>query len=53
MHFIHPQNCEDIPDLTGKTALVTGANVGLGFFTAKHLALNGATTILACRSGQF
>eukprot|EP00949_MAST-11_sp_MAST-11-sp1_P004347 g4347.t1 len=37
-------------DLSGKVALVTGANVGLGFETAKHLAMNGAKTLLACRS---
>lgn len=41
---------EDIPDLNGKIAIITGANVGLGFFTAKHLAMKKATTILACRN---
>ena len=29
---------KDLPDLTGKTAVVTGANSGIGFHTAKHLA---------------
>lgn len=37
-------------DLTGKTTIVTGSNIGLGYWTAKHLASRGATVILACRS---
>src|ERR1700712_179879 len=40
---------KDLPDLTGKTAIVTGANSGIGFHTAKHLAGHGATVVLACR----
>lgn len=40
----------DIPDLTGKRAVVTGANVGLGFATALNLALRGAETHVVCRS---
>ncbi len=43
---------EQIPDQTGKTAIVTGANSGLGFHTALELARHGATVILACRSEQ-
>lgn len=34
----------------GKTALVTGANAGLGFFTTLALAASGAKVILACRN---
>ena len=41
---------EDVPDLTGKTALVTGCNSGLGFGTAKLLALKGATVVMTCRT---
>ena len=28
----------NIPNLAGKTALITGANSGLGYYTAKALA---------------
>ncbi len=46
----HPWTAEDIPDLTGKVAVVTGANRGIGLETARELARKGADTILACRS---
>lgn len=41
---------KDIPDLTGKIALVTGANTGIGFETAKALYSAGASVTLAVRS---
>lgn len=40
----------DIPDLTGQRAIVTGANSGTGFETAKALAAHGADVIMATRS---
>jgi NAD(P)-dependent dehydrogenase (short-subunit alcohol dehydrogenase family) len=39
----------DIPDQTGRIAVVTGGNTGLGFETANALARHGATVVLACR----
>ena len=39
-----------VEDLTSKTIIVTGANTGIGFETAKALAQAGAKVILACRS---
>ena len=39
----------DIPDLTGQTAVVTGANSGIGLETAKALTARGARVIIAVR----
>lgn len=40
----------DIPDLTGRTALVTGATSGLGLVTATELARHGARVLLGSRN---
>ena len=40
----------DIPDQTGRTAIVTGANTGLGFQTVTALAAHGARVVLAVRN---
>jgi NAD(P)-dependent dehydrogenase (short-subunit alcohol dehydrogenase family) len=40
----------DIPDQTGRTAVITGANTGLGFETGAALAARGARVVLAVRN---
>ncbi|MEU0536798.1 SDR family NAD(P)-dependent oxidoreductase [Amycolatopsis tolypomycina] len=39
----------DVPSQRGRVAVITGANTGLGFDTAKVLAERGATVVLAVR----
>jgi NAD(P)-dependent dehydrogenase (short-subunit alcohol dehydrogenase family) len=45
-------SAKDIPDQTGRTAVVTGANGGLGLETAEALAAAGATVVLAARDPE-
>ena len=40
----------DMPDLTGTTAVVTGANSGIGYYTALELARHGADVVVAARN---
>lgn len=41
---------DDIPDQTGRTVVVTGANSGLGLEVTRALAAKGAHVVMACRN---
>jgi len=41
---------EEGVDLTGKVAIVTGSNIGVGYAVASYLYQKGATVIMACRN---
>jgi NAD(P)-dependent dehydrogenase (short-subunit alcohol dehydrogenase family) len=42
----------EIPSQDGKTIFITGANTGIGFETARVLAVSGARVLLGCRSEE-
>jgi NAD(P)-dependent dehydrogenase (short-subunit alcohol dehydrogenase family) len=42
----------NVPDQSGRVALITGANSGIGWDAARVLAGRGATVLLACRSAE-
>src|SRR5437763_2762849 len=43
---------DDVPDQSGRTAVVTGANSGIGYVTAAELARHGATVVVASRNAD-
>lgn len=45
-------SASDIPDLSGKTAVITGANGGLGLASAKAMAGKGAHIVMAARNQE-
>jgi NAD(P)-dependent dehydrogenase (short-subunit alcohol dehydrogenase family) len=42
----------DVPNQQGRTVVITGADTGVGFETAKVLAASGATVVLASRDPE-
>jgi len=46
----HRFTLDTIPDLQGEVAIVTGANTGIGFVTARELVQKGARVIIGVRS---
>lgn len=51
-NLVKAPRCGGIASLRGRTAVVTGANSGIGKMTAQELARRGARVVLACRSRE-
>ncbi|RYG96856.1 SDR family NAD(P)-dependent oxidoreductase [archaeon] len=49
--YVQGKRYQDV-DLTGKVYIVTGANTGIGYETAKHLVRMNGTVVMACRSAD-
>lgn len=45
-----PRDHWSLPDLTGRTYLITGSNAGLGFFSTEHLVRAGARVVMTGRN---
>ncbi|KAI8368384.1 hypothetical protein EDC96DRAFT_607352 [Choanephora cucurbitarum] len=43
---------EQIPDMTGKVAIITGSNTGIGKVSALEMAKKGCAVVLACRNEE-
>ncbi|MBT7074519.1 MAG: SDR family NAD(P)-dependent oxidoreductase, partial [Anaerolineae bacterium] len=43
---------KNLPDLSGKIIIITGANSGTGFSATKFMSAKGATVVMACRNPE-
>jgi len=47
---VKPWTANDVPDLSGRTFIITGGNSGIGYEAASGLAARHANVVIACRS---